>query len=188
MRWLGGAHEIKENFLHAPMDQNVVLSFLHWKRTAIDAGNAESMSLNVYSDSLEPFARWYELLRTLLFRDGKCEVPVSTCVYPRDHLAGTFVTSPLSGKESLQMNIRANIPRTDLLPEPGLSFLELAGDSDVISRQCAETGLGVSGVGPRWHPLCGFDLVVPEIDTFALGQLFQLFLIETEVERQLCAT
>jgi glucose-6-phosphate isomerase len=185
MRWLGGAHELKENFLHAAMDQNVVLSLLLWKRTAIDVGHANAMSMNVHSDSLGAFARWYQVLRAFSFRDENDSIHVSSCVYPRDHVAGAGTK-----EKSLQVNIKANIPRTDMLPDPGWSFLAFADDGDASFSECTEAVSDVPGgnLTGRERPgfdLPGFDVAVQEIDTFTLGQLFQLFLIETEVERQL---
>lgn len=157
MRWLGGAFEMNQHFLSVPFSRNSVLQYVAVNRARSIDGDGRSHSLNIWSDALESWGHWYH-------------ATVPDCSAVHVHPQGREVQNA-HADESLILNVAVNTPRTDQLSTPQRFAIDRISPVNSACSEKHEEGRSM-------------NLVVPVIDTFSMGQLFQMVMIAVEVDRQ----
>ena len=175
MRWLGGAFEMKEHFLNAPFEVNLVMQFITWEHLLSQALAIDSTSVHLFADALTPLGRWFVESRHVIGQGKAIPIRIG------DWTSNASQSQPATGT-SLNLNLKVDLPRTDPLRRPKDERFGALVDCGLGDRENRLRSAPVRSddlVGPT------LDLVAPELDTFTLGQLFQWMLLVASVDRQL---
>lgn len=184
-----GAVAMNEHFEAAPPKTNVVLQYVAINYLLAKHRGRSIRVMSAWDKSLESVGWWYDhLLSHSLAEHGGAPTPM-TIVQTRDlhvrhrqHLAGR--------SDKVFNNLIVQQCRTDPLPIGGI---ELGSDTfidgaekflpDLLATKIGQTNAALHEAG---HPTT--DLILPTIDTFTLGQLFQMLMIATKLESDLLET
>ena len=186
MKLLEGAVAMNDHFKTAPYDENVILQYVAVNHLLAVYRRKTMRVMSVWSKALESVGLWYDqLLAESNGKDGKGVTPL-TVVNTRDlhsrhqqHQAGaddkvfnnlivvSHRTDPLAVGRSDRNQDRLNDIAEKTLPE--IMTAAIRGTNDALHANGRPTT----------------DLVLPRIDTYVLGQLFQMLMIATVVEGRL---
>lgn len=186
VRLLEGAVAMNEHFRSAPFAENVVQQFVASNYLMYDAKGMNLRLMSVWSKGLEAVGLWYDqLMAESLGKHERGATPL-TVVNTRDlhsraqqHQEGT--------RDKFIMNLMAESWRRDPLPVGSQAW-----DQDGLNQLAARTlpdlmTAAIKGTNKAYlddnRPTA--DIVLPTIDEYYLGQLFQMLMIATVVEGRL---
>ncbi len=186
MKLLEGAAAMNEHFESTPPSGNMVLQYVAVNHLLEKHRGLSRRVLNVWSKELEAFGNWYDqLLASSLGKQGFGVTP-STVVHSRD-LHGWLQQNCQGRPDKAFNNLIVEQCRTDLLSVgQGIceqdSLSDLAGQTvpALLAASIQETNRSLHAAA---RPTT--DLILPTIDTYVLGQLFQMLMIATVIEGKL---
>lgn len=183
---LKGAVDMNDHFASATPEENVVLRFVAAAHAMEQLHGADIRILSTWGSRLEAFGLWYDqLLAESIGKQERGALPL-TVVNTRDlhsrgqqHQEGKrdkFITNLIvenSGRDSLAIGERDD-------NQDGLNELAQKTLPDVLKAAIEGTNQAYREDG---RPTA--DLVVPTLDEYHLGQLFQMLMLATVVEGRL---
>ena len=186
MKLLEGAVAMNEHFETTPPAKNVVLQFVAVNHLLENHRDLSIRVLSVWSKSLESVGRWYDqLLGESVGKDGLGATPLTT-VNTRD-LHGRHQQHQQGRNDKVFNNVVVESHRTDPL-DIGISELNQDGLNDIADK-CMNDLLvaAIHGTNAALHTdgIPTTNIILPNIDTFVLGQLFQMLMIATVLECRL---
>jgi glucose-6-phosphate isomerase len=180
MKLLAGARAINEHFKSAKFVDNVVLNFVATNHLLSKHHGKRVRVTNVWNPSLEAISQWYgQLVTSSLVSSSITPVTTAHTRYfgrrDQHHLLGEKdkVINHWYVSSCRQDTLTSKLPTN----HPGASsatFLDIMSSAMQLARlELAAQGLPTT------------SLVLPRIDMFELGELFQMLMIATYVESRL---
>ncbi|SMP56680.1 glucose-6-phosphate isomerase [Neorhodopirellula lusitana] len=202
MKLLEGAAAMNEHFRTTPYPSNIVMQFVAVHSLLSQYRGKSTRVLNVWSQALQAIGQWYAELHSACLEEcspvGNAAIEVRVC--RTRHLAKKTsdsgqpsmrsLDSPVAGHPYVHTNLVVESWRTDTLiagscgSDP--SGLNDRADETFPSLMAGAIQETRDALHANGHP--SVNLVLPRIDTFVLGQLMQMWMIATAVERRLLAT
>lgn len=186
MKLLEGAVAMNRHFEAAPPQENVVLQYVAVNHLLSQTRDKSIRVLSVWSAELESFGRWHDQL--LAESNGKAGLGVTplTTVNTRD-LHGRHQQHQQGRNDKVLNNLIVEKYRTDPL---SIGANELNQDSlnDLASKDLTEVmaaAIKVTNEALHADGRPTADIILPMIDTYFLGQLFQMLMIATVIEGRL---
>lgn len=183
MKLLEGAVAMNRHFEAAPPQENVVLQYVAVNHLLSQTRGKSIRVLSIWNAELESFGRWYD--QSLAESNGKAGLGVTplTTVNTRD-LHGRHQQHQQGRDDKVFNNLIVENYRTDpLLIDASErnqdSLNELAG-KDLTEVMSAAIKVTNEALHAARRPTT--DIILPTIDTYVLGQLFQMLLIATVIE------
>ncbi|MGI9443765.1 MAG: glucose-6-phosphate isomerase [Rubripirellula sp.] len=186
MKLLEGAVAMNEHFKNAAYEENVVLQYVAVNHLLAKHRNKSIRVMSVWSKALEAVGLWHDqLLAESNGKDGLGVTPLTT-VNTRD-LHSRHQQHQQGRNDKVFNNLIVENYRTDPLPV-GRSSRNQDSLNDLADRTLPEImGAAIKGTNDALHqdgrPTT--DILLPGIDTYVLGQLFQMLMIATVVEGRL---
>lgn len=186
MQLLRGAAAMNEHFRTAPYEENVVLRYVAVNHLLATRRGKSIRVLSVWGKALEAVGLWYDqLLAESNGKAGKGVTPLTT-VNTRD-LHSRHQQHQQGANDKVFNNLIVESYRNDPLPV-GRSDRNQDGLNDIADKTLPEImSAAIRGTNEALHadgrPTT--DLILPQIDTHALGQLFQMLMIATVIEGRL---
>lgn len=183
MQLLAGAVAMTEHFKHAEIQENVVLRYVATNHLLAKKRNCHIRVMSVWSKALESLGMWHDqLLAESNGKQGKGVTPLTT-VNTRD-LHSRHQQHQQGQNDKVFNNVIVRSTRMDPLPV-GFSERNQDGLNDLADRTLPEImDAAIRGTNEALHadgrPTT--DIVLPQIDTHVLGQLFQMLMIATVLE------
>lgn len=183
---LEGAAAMNERFTSAPPGENPVLDYVAVCRCFEEARDMRIRVLSTWGARLEAAGLWYDqLLSESLGKEERGATPI-TVVNTRDlHSRGQQQQE--GTRDKLITNVYVERPATEPLPIPtaaddrdGLNRLAGKTVPDLLAAAFAGTNSAYSEAD---RPTA--DIVLPRLDEFSLGELFQMLMLATVVEGRL---
>lgn len=160
MRFLQGAAEINEHFSTAPFAANHVLQFAAINTVHDQKFSRGSTSLQGWTQSLRSLAGWYQALKR----------------FAVDEVDADRINAGDASRLVHHVTVRAS--RTDAISvTPGLTFAA----NEASALEAARQRESVAGVAST-------VIELPTIDTYYLGQLFQMLMLATWLQTRVAAT
>lgn len=186
MQLLQGAVDMNEHFRTAPVEQNAVLQYVAVNHLLAQHRGKSIRVMSVWSKALEAVGMWYDqLLAESNGKNGLGVTPLTT-VNTRD-LHSRHQQHQQGANDKVFNNIIVDSVRTDPLAvghsewnQDSLNDLADKALRDIMSAAIKGTNEALHADG---RPTT--DIHLPQIDTHALGQLFQMLMIATVVEGRL---
>ncbi len=186
IRLLEGACAMNEHFKTAPLEDNIVMQYVSVNHLLAKHRSKSIRVMSVWTKALESFGLWHDQL--LAESNGKNGVGVTplTTVNTRD-LHSRHQQHQQGANDKVFNNLIVENYRHDAMPI-GRSDRNEDGLNDIADKTLPEImNAAIQGTNDALHadgrPTT--DLIIPELDTFALGQLFQMMMIATVIEGRL---
>lgn len=186
IRLLEGACAMNEHFKTAPLEDNIVMQYVSVNHLLAKHRSKSIRVMSVWTKALESFGLWHDQL--LAESNGKNGVGVTplTTVNTRD-LHSRHQQHQQGAKDKVFNNLIVDNYRHDAMPI-GRSDRNQDGLNDIADKTLPDImNAAIQGTNDALHadgrPTT--DLIIPELDTFALGQLFQMMMIATVIEGRL---
>ena len=186
MKLLEGAVAMNEHFKNASYEENVVLQYVAVNHLLAKHRNKTIRVMSVWSKALEAVGLWHDqLLAESNGKDGLGVTPLTT-VNTRD-LHSRHQQHQQGHNDKVFNNLIVENYRTDPLPV-GHSAKNQDSLNDLADRTLPDImEAAVKGTNDALHqdgrPTT--NILLPSIDTYVLGQLFQMLMIATVVEGRL---
>lgn len=186
MKLLEGAVAMNEHFASTPPDKNVVLQFVAVNHLLEKHRGKTIRVMSVWSQALEAIGKWYEsLLAGSNGKQGLGATPLTT-VNTRD-LHGRHQQHLHGRDDKVFHNLVVERFRTDPLPVGSSPLnqdsLDDLAQTDLTDIMTAAIRSANDSLHTQRRPTT--DLILPTIDTYVLGQLFQMLMIATAIEGRL---
>ena len=186
IRLLEGAVAMNEHFRAASFDENVVLQFVainHW--LAFKRGKTIRV-MSAWSQALESVGLWYDQMLTGSIGQYDLGVTPLTLVNTRD-LHSRQLQHQQGRSDKVFNNLIVENDRCDHLFIGDLDGVQ-DGLNDLAKKTMTEIrNAAIRGANDALHehgrPTT--DIILPHIDTYYLGQLFQMLMIATVIEARL---
>jgi glucose-6-phosphate isomerase len=181
-----GAAEMNAHFREAPLGENVILDFVGVCHAMEEAGGCDVRVLATWGKRLEAFGLWYDqLLAESLGKAERGALPL-TIVNTRDlHSRGQQLQE--GARNKLVTNLFVERSRSDPaaigrseFDQDGLNELANKTLPDILAAAHAGTNQAYRDDN---RPTA--NLLIPRLDEYTLGQLFQLMMLATVVEGRL---
>ena len=186
IRLLEGACAMNEHFKTAPLEDNIVMQYVSVNHLLAKHRSKSIRVMSVWTKALESFGLWHDQL--LAESNGKNGVGVTplTTVNTRD-LHSRHQQHQQGANDKVFNNLIVDNYRHDAMPI-GRSDRNQDGLNDIADKTLPDImNAAIQGTNDALHadgrPTT--DLIIPELDTFALGQLFQMMMIATVIEGRL---
>ena len=186
IRLLEGACAMNEHFKTAPLEDNIVMQYVSVNHLLAKHRSKSIRVMSVWTKALESFGLWHDQL--LAESNGKNGVGVTplTTVNTRD-LHSRHQQHQQGTNDKVFNNLIVDNYRHDAMPI-GRSDRNQDGLNDIADKTLPDImNAAIQGTNDALHadgrPTT--DLIIPELDTFALGQLFQMMMIATVIEGRL---
>lgn len=186
IRLLEGACAMNEHFKTAPLEDNIVMQYVSVNHLLAKHRSKSIRVMSVWTKALESFGLWHDQL--LAESNGKNGVGVTplTTVNTRD-LHSRHQQHQQGANDKVFNNLIVENYRHDAMPI-GRSDRNQDGLNDIADKTLPDImKAAIQGTNDALHadgrPTT--DLIIPELDTFALGQLFQMMMIATVIEGRL---
>ena len=186
IRLLEGACAMNEHFKTAPLEDNIVMQYVSVNHLLAKHRSKSIRVMSVWTKALESFGLWHDQL--LAESNGKNGVGVTplTTVNTRD-LHSRHQQHQQGANDKVFNNLIVENYRHDAMPI-GRSDRNQDGLNDITDKTLPDImKAAIQGTNDALHadgrPTT--DLIIPELDTFALGQLFQMMMIATVIEGRL---
>ena len=186
IRLLEGACAMNEHFKTAPLEDNIVMQYVSVNHLLAKHRSKSIRVMSVWTKALESFGLWHDQL--LAESNGKNGVGVTplTTVNTRD-LHSRHQQHQQGANDKVFNNLIVDNYRHDAMPI-GRSDRNQDGLNDIADKTLPDImKAAIQGTNDALHadgrPTT--DLIIPELDTFALGQLFQMMMIATVIEGRL---
>ena len=186
VRLLEGAAAMNEHFRSAPFDENVVQQFVASNYLMHEAKGVNLRLMSVWAKGLEAVGLWYDqLMAESLGKHERGATPL-TVVNTRD-LHSRAQQHQEGARDKFIINLITEAWRRDPLAI-GTQEWDQDGLNQLADRVLPELmTAAIKGTNKAYlddnRPTA--DLLMPSIDEFHLGQLFQLLMIATVVEGRL---
>lgn len=186
IKLLEGAVAMNEHFKTTPYEDNVVLQYVAVNHLLAQHRGANIRVMSVWSKALEAVGLWYDqLLAESNGKEGLGVTPLTT-VNTRD-LHSRHQQHQQGHNDKVFNNIIVDNYRCDHLAV-GNSDRNQDGLNDIADKTLPEImTAAIKGTNEALHedgrPTT--DIVLPQIDTHVLGQLFQMLMIATVIEGRL---
>lgn len=180
MKLLAGAASINEHFKTSRFADNVVLNYVAANHLLGQHHGKRVRVTSVWSPSLEALSQWHGQLVTSVL--AHLDITPVTMVNTRD-LAGRHQQHLIGANDKVFNNLFVSSCRQDTLTaklppkQPGASAVTFL---DIMRSALQRTSDELSD-----HSRPSTNLVIPRIDMFELGELFQMLMIATYVENRL---
>ena len=190
MKLLEGAVAMNEHFETTPPAKNVVLQYVAINHLLEQHHGVSTRVLSVWSKSLESVGHWYDQLLSQSMGAGMGEGSLGatplTVVNTRD-LHSRHRQHQQGKNNRVFNNLIVESHRTDPL-DIGTCDLNVDLLNDIADKSLDNVlKAAIRGTNDALHqdgrPTT--DIILPNIDTFALGQLFQMLMIATALECRL---
>lgn len=186
VRLLQGAAEMTEHFRQQPLENNPVLQYTAVCHLFEEEYHAVIRVLSTWGAKLESLGLWYDqLLAESLGKEERGATPLTT-VNTRDlHSRGQ--QHQQGRRDKLITNVLVEQPSEPALPVPSFPDDEddlnrLAGKTLPDILQAAFKGTNQAYAGDH-RPTA--DILLPRLNEYTLGQLFQFFMLATVLEGRL---
>ena len=186
VRLLEGASDMNENFREAEYKENIVQQFVASTHLMYRQRDCHLRLMSVWAKSLEAVGLWYDqLLAESLGKHQRGATPL-TVVNTRD-LHSRAQQHQEGSRDKYIINLITESWHRDALPVG-----KQAWDQDQLNQLAERTlpeimSAAIKGTNKAYsddkRPTA--DLVLPKIDEYHLGQLFQMLMIATVVEGRL---
>ena len=183
---LKGAVDLYDHFRSSPPEDNIVLKYVAVNHLLEVERGATIRVLSIWSKSLEALGLWYDqLLAESLGKDGRGATPLTT-VNTRD-LHSRHQQHQQGRTDKVFNNLIVKQYRADPVLI-GSSNRNQDGLNDIAEKSLPDImTAAIQGTNDALHsdgrPTT--DIVLPEINTYTLGQLFQMLMLATVVEGRL---
>ncbi len=183
---LQGAADMNDHFASAQPDENLVLRYVAAAHAMEKLHGADIRILSTWGTRLEAFGLWYDqLLAESLGKQEQGALPL-TVVNTRDlHSRGQQHQEGKRDKFITNLIVASSCREPLLIGErddnqDGLNELAQKSLPDVLSA-------AIRGTNQAYRDDCRptADLIVPTLDEYHLGQLFQMLMLATVVEGRL---
>jgi len=179
MKLLEGAVAMNEHFEATPPKANMVMQYVAINHLLEKHQGRSIRELKLWDASLESIGWWYERLLSQTFADHSAgwsqRTNVSTLGLSRD------LKPRASGKrDRVVSNLLIQQCRTDPLELAGIGL-----ENEITERYLPErlaSKISQANDAHQADKQPSIDIILPTIDTFALGQLFQMLMIATTIE------
>lgn len=183
---LEGAIAMNEHFATAPPEENVVLQYVGVNHLLEKHRGATIRVLSAWSKALESVGLWYDqLLAESLGKNGLGATPLTT-VNTRD-LHSRHQQHQQGRSDKVFNNLIVQSPRHDpmfvghsAMDQDSLNELADKSLPDIMTAAIRGTNEALREDG---RPTT--DILLPSIDPFVIGQLFQMLMLATVVEGRL---
>jgi glucose-6-phosphate isomerase len=186
VKLLEGAVAATENFRRRPFGENPVLDYTATCRLFEEEHGMTIRVLSTWGSRLEALGLWYDqLLSESLGKAEQGATPI-TVVNSRDlHSRGQQHQE--GRRDKLITNLIVDSPSTDPIPLP-----EFPGNEDDLNQHAGKTvpellRAAIAGTNQAYaddrRPTA--DIHVPVLNEFAMGELFQFFMLATALEGRL---
>ncbi|MEM6980000.1 MAG: glucose-6-phosphate isomerase [Planctomycetota bacterium] len=186
MQLLQGAVDMNEHFKTAAVAENVVLQYVAVNHLLATHRDKSIRVLSVWSKALESVGLWYDqLLAESNGKDGKGVTPLTT-VNTRD-LHSRHQQHQQGANDKVFNNVIVQSVRTDALPV-GQSDRNQDTLNDIANKTLPDImDAAIKGTNDalRADGRPSTNIVLPQIDTHVIGQLFQMLMIATVIEGKL---
>jgi len=186
IRLLEGAVAMTEHFRTASFENNIVMQYVAVNHLLSKQKGKSIRVMSVWTKALESFGLWHDQL--LAESNGKAGVGVTplTTVNTRD-LHSRHQQHQQGSNDKVFNNLIVENYRHDSIAV-GLSDRNQDGLNDIADRSLPDImTAAIRGTNDALHadgrPTT--DLIVPQLDTFVMGQLFQMMMIATVLEGRL---
>jgi len=186
IRLLEGAVAMAEHFRTASFENNIVMQYVAVNHLLSKQKGKSIRVMSVWTKALESFGLWHDQL--LAESNGKAGVGVTplTTVNTRD-LHSRHQQHQQGSNDKVFNNLIVENYRHDSIAV-GLSDRNQDGLNDIADRSLPDImTAAMRGTNDALHadgrPTT--DLIVPQLDTFVMGQLFQMMMIATVLEGRL---
>ena len=186
IRLLEGACAMNEHFKTAPLEDNIVMQYVSVNHLLAKHRSKSIRVMSVWTKALESFGLWHDQLHAE--SNGKNGVGMTplTTVNTRD-LHSRHQQHQQGTNDKVFNNLIVDNYRHDAMPI-GRSDRNQDGLNDIADKTLPDImNAAIQGTNDALHadgrPTT--DLIIPELDTFALGQLFQMMMIATVIEGRL---
>lgn len=186
MKFLEGAIAMNEHFEQTPADKNIVLQFAAVNHLLhVDYGRSLRV-MTSWCKALEAVGSWYANLIVSAFGAMPHSPTPLTVVHSRDWHSRSL--QYIHGPHHVVFNqLVVEHDRTDPLPI-GLSDYDQDGLNEFASRDLSSilaSAIHDADNALNRHGQPTTRITLPVIDTFVLGQLFQMLMIATAIESRL---
>ena len=186
IKLLEGAAAMNEHFRTAPFAENIVMQYVAVNHLLAKHRDKSIRVMSVWTKALESLGLWYDqLLAESNGKDGLGVTPLTT-VNTRD-LHSRHQQHQQGANDKVFNNVIVENYRSDALNvgnsdrnQDGLNDIAEKTLPDIMSAAIAGTNDALRADG---RPTT--DLVLPEINTHTLGQVFQMLMIATVLEGRL---
>jgi len=183
IRLLEGAAAMNEHFRTAPFEENLVMQYVAVNHQLSQIRNKTIRVMSVWTKALESFGLWHDQL--LAESNGKYGVGVTplTTVNTRD-LHSRHQQHQQGLNDKVFNNLVVESYRHDPLVV-GQSARNQDGLNDIAGKTLPDImNAAIQGTNDALHadgrPTT--DLIIPQLDTYTMGQLFQMLMIATVLE------
>lgn len=193
MRLLGGAHAMTEHFWNAAYGENAILQYVAVNQSlaAADSEQCESIAhraVSIWNDALMSWGEWYEHL--LLGAGGRRDKVLSATTRSafHDRSACGIACQAVVDHHVMSLGSRTDpLKRTDTKASGGQAS-EILEDLTTSGHDLASVREAAISARQKWLRTQGCPtttIVLPDIDSFVIGQAFQMMMIATRIEHEL---
>lgn len=183
IRLLEGAVAMNEHFANAPFEENVIMQYVAVNNLLAKKRGKSIRVMSVWTKALESFGLWHDQL--LAESNGKSGLGVTplTTVNTRD-LHSRHQQHQQGTNDKVFNNLIVENYRHDPI-QVGNSMRNEDGLNDIAEKTLPDImSAAIQGTNDALHadgrPTT--DLVIPHLDTYTMGQLFQMMMIATVLE------
>lgn len=186
IRLLEGAVAMNQHFQSASFEDNLVMQYVAVNHLLSQKKGKSVRVMSVWTKSLESFGLWHDqLLAESNGKNGLGVTPLTT-VNTRD-LHSRHQQHQQGRNDKVFNNLIVENYRQDSIPV-GSSSRNQDGLNDIADRTLPDImSAAIQGTNDALHadgrPTT--DLMIPNLDTFAMGQLYQMMMIATVLEGRL---
>jgi glucose-6-phosphate isomerase len=188
---LEGAVAMNEHFASTPSAKNIVLQYVAINHLLETHRNQTVRAMVCWTDALETVGHWYDQLVSGTLNQHELGPTAQTFVNPRD-LHGRYLRHLQGSSNGISHHLKLEKFRTDRLKIDLARFQGVtnhpamtgdATETDFVTMMSLSSRLANEALHADQRP--STELVLPNLDTFMLGQLFQMFMIATVLEAKL---